>query len=81
MEDAFLSVKEASVQFGYSESHIRSLLIKGVLAGQKFASVWMVSRASVAAHKQAMESLGAKKHGLWAGAEDDRVPCVADGGC
>lgn len=66
MNDAFLSVKEASAQFGYSESHIRGLLIKGVLSGQKFASVWMVNRVSIAAHKAAMETLGAKKHGVWA---------------
>jgi len=68
VNDAFLSVKEASAQFGYSESHIRGLLIKGVLSGQKFASVWMVNRVSIAAHKAAMEILGAKKHGVWAAA-------------
>lgn len=66
MNDAFLSVKDASAQFGYSESHIRGLLIKGVLSGHKFASVWMVDRVSIAAHKAAMETLGTKKHGMWA---------------
>jgi len=68
VNDAFLSVKDASAQFGYSESHIRGLLIKGVLSGQKFASVWMVERVSIAAHKAAMETLGVKKHGMWANA-------------
>lgn len=66
MDNAFLSVKDAGAQFGYSESHIRSLLIRGVLSGQKFAHVWMVDRASIAAHRAAMEGLGAKKHGVWA---------------
>lgn len=77
MSDVFLSVKDASAQFGYSESHIRGLLIKGVLSGQKFASVWMVERASITAHRIAMETLGAKKHGVWA-AVASRKPAGED---
>jgi len=66
MAERFISVKEASVQFGYSQSHIRNLLGKGMLDGQKFANVWMVSQQSLEAHKVAMAQMGAKKHGTWA---------------
>lgn len=66
MAERFISVKEASVQFGYSQSHIRNLLSKGVLDGQKFANVWMVNHQSLEAHKAAMAQMGAKKHGTWA---------------
>lgn len=66
MDISFISVKEASLQSGYSESHIRNLLSKGLIEGRKFANVWMVNRASLTTHKTAMEQLGAKKHGTWA---------------
>ncbi len=66
MAEHFISVKQASEQSGYSSSHIRNLLSKGVLDGQKFANVWMVDCQSLEAHKAAMAQLGAKKHGAWA---------------
>lgn len=81
MDNTFLSVKDAGSQFGYSESHIRGLLIRGVLSGQKFAHVWMVERESIAAHKAAMEGLGAKKHGVWASAASDQTPRTAEEIC
>jgi hypothetical protein len=67
MPDAnFISVKEASQRYGYSGSHIRNLLSKGVLEGEKFASVWMVDSTSVEQYRAQMEQLGNKKHGAWA---------------
>ena len=66
MAERFISVKQASEQSGYSPSHIRNLLSKGVLDGQKFANVWMVNDRSLEEHKAAMAQLGAKKHGKWA---------------
>jgi len=54
MAEHFISVKQASEQSGYSSSHIRNLLSKGVLDGQKFANVWMVDCQSLEAHKAAM---------------------------
>jgi hypothetical protein len=66
MTDNFISVKEASEQYGYSGSHIRNLLGKGMIRGEKFASVWMVDRRSIEQHKAAMDELGSKKHGTWA---------------
>jgi hypothetical protein len=66
MAEQFISVKQASEQSDYSQSHIRNLLSKGVLDGQKFANVWMVNARSLEAHKAAMAQLGAKKHGAWA---------------
>ena len=62
----FISVREASERYGYSDSHIRSLLIKGLIRGEKFASVWMVDARSVEKYKARMERLGKRKHGLWA---------------
>jgi len=61
----FISVKEASETYGYSESHIRNLLAKGLIAGGKFTSVWMVDPSSVQEYRAQMERLGSKKHGTW----------------
>ena len=61
----FISVREASETYGYSESHIRNLLAKGLISGDKFTSVWMVDPKSVEEYKAQMERLGRKKHGTW----------------
>jgi hypothetical protein len=66
----FISVKEASARYGYSDSHIRNLLGKGMIRGEKFASVWMVDRRSIEQHKATMDQLGKKKHGTWAQPSD-----------
>ncbi len=66
MTDNFISVKQASECYGFSDSHIRNLLGKGIIRGEKFASVWMVDRRSIEAHRAAMDRLGKKKHGIWA---------------
>ena len=65
-DNNFSSVKEASERTGYSGSHIRNLLSKGVFAGEKFASVWLVDPASIERHRTQMQQLGNKKHGVWA---------------
>jgi hypothetical protein len=70
MTDNFISVKEASERYGYSDSHIRNLLGKGMIRGEKFASVWMVDRCSIERHKATMDQLGKKKHGTWAQNEE-----------
>jgi len=62
----FISVKEASERYGYSDSHIRNMLGKGILKGEKFASVWMVDCGSMEKYQDRMKELGEKKHGLWA---------------
>ena len=66
MPDSFISVKEASERYGYSGSHIRNLLSKGVIEGEKFAGVWLVDPRSIEKHRTQMEQLGKKKHGMWA---------------
>lgn len=63
MAGNYISVKEASERYGYSESHVRGLLSRGLVKGEKFASVWMVDPISIEQHKAAMTSLGKKKHG------------------
>ena len=65
MTGNYISVKEASECYGYSESHVRGLLSRGLIKGEKFASVWMVDRLSIEQHKASMEYLGKKKHGTW----------------
>jgi len=67
MRQDFISVREASERYGYSGSHIRNLLIKGLIEGEKFASVWMVNVRSLERYKVRMEQLGKKKHGLRSG--------------
>ena len=68
MPGSYITVKEASRQFSYSESHLRGLLSRGVIQGEKFASVWMVDPRSIEKHRLRMEQLGEKKHGLRTGA-------------
>lgn len=34
--------------------------------GEKIAGVWLVDPDSVKAHRERMEQLGSKKHGMWA---------------
>jgi len=66
-----ISVREASQRYGYSESHIRGLLGRGVLSGEKIAGVWLVTPASIEEYRDQMSQLGAKKHGIWASGDDD----------
>jgi hypothetical protein len=61
-----ISVKQATEQYGYSGSHIRNLLSKGVIAGEKIAGVWLVDPVSIEEYQARMERLGNKKHGTWA---------------
>ena len=61
-----ISVKQATEKYGYSGSHLRDLLSKGVICGEKIAGVWLVDPDSVAEHQARMERLGNKKHGTWA---------------
>jgi hypothetical protein len=61
-----ISVKQATETYGYSGSHIRNLLAKGMIEGEKIAGVWLVDPLSVEAHQARMERLGNKKHGSWA---------------
>jgi len=63
MSDGFISVKEASERYGYSQSHIRNLLAKAVIDGERFASVWLVDATSMEKYRARMQQLGKKKHG------------------
>jgi len=61
-----ISVKQATETYGYSGSHIRTLLGKGILEGEKIAGVWLVDPQSVEDYQARMDQLGNKKHGTWA---------------
>jgi len=61
-----ISVKDATQTYGYSGSHIRNLLSKGIIEGEKIAGVWLVDPLSLEKHRIRMERLGNKKHGTWA---------------
>jgi len=76
---SFISVREASERYGYSGSHIRSLLGKGVIEGEKFAGIWLVDATSVEKYRRTMEELGKKKHGIWALSPDGDGPGASDG--
>jgi hypothetical protein len=73
-----ISVKQATEQYGYSGSHIRNLLGKGVITGEKIAGVWLVDPLSVEEYQARMEYLGNKKHGTWANAADEKTPVLSD---
>jgi hypothetical protein len=61
-----ISVKQATEDFGYSGSHIRDLLGRGVIRGEKIAGVWLIDPVSVEEYRARMDRLGKKKHGVWA---------------
>ena len=63
---SLISVKQATETYGYSGSHIRNLLAKGIVEGEKIAGVWLVDPNSLEEHQTRMEKLGRKKHGTWA---------------
>ena len=67
-----ISVKQATETYGYSGSHIRNLLAKGMIEGEKIAGVWLVDPNSLEEHQARMERLGNKKHGVWARAASDK---------
>ena len=69
--DSFISVQEASARYGYSGSHIRNLLCRGLVKGTKFAGVWLVDPGSVERYRTQMERLGNRKHGTWADGSRD----------
>ncbi len=73
-----ISVKQATETYGYCGSHLRALLSKGVIKGEKIAGVWLVEPASVEAHRARMERLGNKKHGTWAKTSADKSAELAD---
>lgn len=73
-----ISVKQVTEQYGYSGSHIRNLLARGVLSGEKIAGVWLVDPLSVEEHQARMERLGNKKHGTWADASAEESPVPSD---
>ena len=79
MIDNFISVKEASHRYGYSDSHIRNMLGKELIRGEKFAGVWMVDRRSIEEHKTQMDELGKKKHGTWAQPSDGNGAAASEG--
>ena len=65
-----ISVKQATETYGYSGSHIRTLLGKGLIEGEKIAGVWLVDPDSLERHRARMERLGNKKHGTWARSDE-----------
>ena len=75
-----ISVRQATEQFGYSGSHIRDLLGRGVISGEKIAGVWLVDPVSVEEYQARMDRLGKKKHGVWAKASAAE-PVLASENC
>ena len=73
-----ISVKQATEKYGYSGSHLRDLLGKGVITGEKIAGVWLVDPDSVAEYQARMQNLGNKKHGTWAKTADRKEPKPTD---
>ncbi len=73
-----ISVKEATETYGYSGSHIRNLLAKGMIEGEKIAGVWLVDPNSLEEHQARMERLGNKKHGTWAKRADEERPILSE---
>lgn len=73
-----ISVKDATQTYGYSGSHIRNLLARGIIEGEKIAGVWLVDPLSLEKHRVRMERLGNKKHGTWAETSADESAELAE---
>ena len=73
-----ISVKQATETYGYSGSHIRTLLGKGLIEREKIAGVWLVDPTSLEEDQARTELFGNKKHGSWARAAVDESEVLSD---
>ena len=61
MPTGYITTAEAAQQTGYTDAYIRELIKSGKVDAKKYGRSWMVSRASLLAHKRKSEKLGAKR--------------------
>ncbi len=61
MASDWITVEDAAKQSGYGEDYIRKLASQKKIKAQKFATVWQVSRSSLATYLQEMQREGAKR--------------------
>jgi excisionase family DNA binding protein len=61
MPTGYITTAEAAQQTGYTEAYIRELITGGKVDAKKYGRSWMVSRASLLAHKRKAEKMGAKR--------------------
>ena len=70
----WITTKEAAELTGYFVTHVRHLIRKGHIKGQKFGRDWMVDRDSVLAYAKEMEQLGEAKYDPWRTGSRKRKP-------
>lgn len=56
-----ISVSRAAELTAYTTAHIRQMLRKQVIKGEKQGGIWLVEQESVLAHKKAMDEAGPSK--------------------
>ncbi len=61
MAAEWITTKEAAELSGYAPDYVRDLAREGKIKARKVATVWLVSRKSLLAHKRQAEELGQKR--------------------
>ena len=61
MPTGYITTAEAAQLTGYTDAYIRELIKDGRIDAKKYGRSWMVSRASLLAHKRQADELGAKR--------------------
>ena len=56
-----VSVTRAAEETGYTTAHVRQLLRKKLITGEKQGGIWLVELESLISWKQAMDEAGAQK--------------------
>lgn len=62
--EQYITIAEASENYGISTSHLALLARTEQIEARKSGSIWLVSPTSVENYKERMEELGPQKHAL-----------------
>jgi excisionase family DNA binding protein len=57
----WITTRQAAELTGYTQQHVRELVIAGTVKGQRFGRDWQVSRRSLLAYVKQADKLGAKR--------------------
>ena len=61
MVDDWITTKEAATLAGYAFAHVRLLIRRGEIVGQKWGRDWQVSRSSLLSYLARIQTQGEKR--------------------